>query len=546
MDQTPADMVGAGIGQAEQPPVNIIDALRSRGTMPSGLMESMRPPMMTPATMAASAITGGLNPTGVNPVDQRLHQENQENMQRMQMIDKIQERQRIARKEQLAASNTVLKDMLFGPNAIEDEKTRGPIAQQYFGNLKETTGLELPSSAVTAWTRGGPSSPARKEMAILLAGADAATDPAEKQALTEQAHKQFLARGGKDEEWPVLQKTLINPVYLESVNLPTKDKLAQQHAELETKKIANWSARNTEFKDRGEEKGVASWANDYSKRHFGKSIYEMNPENPVDAAQMQVARDYATLAAKKDIMTKEEAALDKFKAQERFRTDENIRQDEAKAKLTGKTPKVLLPAAVDKILAPFNQIDTFAIESRAMRAAWERANDAGLLPKDSGLYEKGRAGIKRAIDPNNIDLLTLRQLVAPAVVGLVDRGLNDEKGSRAMKMFEEQVAIVRNNPTKEGYERLFSLYDYLFGRLAQKQIAKLQMQKGRIPDDVIDHAEGIVKSIYPEGFPREPKFLQPKAVQTQASPLGRIVINPAGKEYSLAPGAPVPEGWRLK
>jgi hypothetical protein len=487
---------------------------------------------MSPGGVYGAAAAGGLNPSHPNPVMQQYGQQQDRNMQQAEMIERVTARKQAAANAQLKASHDVLKDMLFGKNAVEDESTRGVLSKQYSQVLSQVTGMQLPQGVTNAWAKGGPSQASQKEVATILAGADASSDddPLQKEMLVERAKNTYLSHGGNEKEWPIVQKTLTNPVYLESVNLPTKDKLAGQHADLETKQINNWASKHPEFKDTDKEKGVASWANQYSRRHFGKSIYEMNDANSQDAAQLQVAHDFARLQSAKSRMTEEQAALEKHKEQKRFDTDEAIRHDAAKAKMKGETPKSLLPAQVDKVLAPFNKIDTFATEAKALRSSWERAAEKGLLPSSTGIGSKLWAGGKRFLDPNDVDMLALRQLVAPITVGLIDRGLNDEKGSRAMKMFEEQVRLVRDNPTKEGYGRLFDLYEYLFGRLAQREIRKLDLQRGRIPDDVIDEAHNTVNSIYPTGFPTEPKWMTPKnPAPTTGAP---------GRGPLLAPGAP--------
>ena len=122
----------------------LVGALRSRGSMPAGLLEAMRPTPMTPETMAHAAVVGGLNPGIPTHVTQGYAQQDQQRMQQAAMIDRVQQHRHDAEAKRLGAASTVLKDMLFGPNAVQDEATRGVLSKQYAQTLGQTTGMQLP------------------------------------------------------------------------------------------------------------------------------------------------------------------------------------------------------------------------------------------------------------------------------------------------------------------------------------------------------------------------------------------------------------------
>lgn len=502
---TPPDMQVAGAASPPQDTQGLIGAMRSQGSIPSNLMESLR----SPRAAFAMAAAGGMNPGQPNPVFQQGMQLQNQQMQQYEMIQKQKERKAKQEMEKNKTTNSILEKLLFGDNAVENEDTRNILAKQYASGLSSAMGQPLPSGVVNSWTKGGPSNKSQVEIATTLAGAEVESDPQSKQILEAQAKRTFLAHGGKEQEWEQTKKLLTNPIYRESAKIPSQDSLVARHYDAETKRLSVWSSQNPEWKDQGHLKGLASWGNEYTRRKWGKSIDQFDPNIPEDAAKLQVAHDYAKFQAARNIKTEEEAALDKFREQEKIRTDEALRRKTQEAQIKGLNPPVLKPKQMDDIYKPWKTIETYFAESSAMRGSWERADQKNLLPKNAGQYQKWRSKYQRFINEGDTDLVTLKQLTSPIFIGLIDRGLNDEKGTRAMQMFHAQLDLVNNNPTVDAYEKLFGLYDYLFARLAMKELKKLELQKGRIPDEVIEDIRDTVKSLFPNGIPRDPSVTMP-------------------------------------
>jgi hypothetical protein len=142
-----------------------------------------------------------------------------------------------------------------------------------------------------------------------------------------------------------------------------------------------------------------------------------------------------------------------------------IRRDEKAGE-----PKPFSQLEADRNLKPVRTAELAFGFTATMRASIKSLAERELLPTDTTAAANWIAQGRRWWNKNDPELVALKNTALPYFIGMVDRGLADEKGARAFKIFEEQAKLVSQMPTKEGFEKLLDMSEGMFLEKAQKQL----------------------------------------------------------------------------
>lgn len=112
----------------------------------------------------------------------------------------------------------------------------------------------------------------------------------------------------------------------------------------------------------------------------------------------------------------------------------------------------------------------------------DKIGEKNLLPKDGANF----IGVARSrfnrewLNPTDPDFVTLKGLYGPVMIGMIDRGVFDEKGVRAFVAFQQQFDMVNNMPSRNALQQLMStLRDSMRNQMLQR--AALAQQAGLTP-----------------------------------------------------------------
>ncbi len=164
-DFTP-DLTAAGAAGPPANPAGLMDAMRSQGTPPAGLMAALAPQPLTGPSQAAYALTAGLNPTGINPVERQQNVEQEQRMQQVQLLQRAQQHQ-----QQLEFQKASQFVPLFNDLLKSDSEAGRVVGAKGMENILRSQGQQVPEGFAESFRTQLPSLDKRKEayMAILAA-----------------------------------------------------------------------------------------------------------------------------------------------------------------------------------------------------------------------------------------------------------------------------------------------------------------------------------------------------------------------------------------
>lgn len=469
--QTP-DLQAAGVPTPQetlsQPAV--MQALQPRGPMPGNVMQALGSAPVSPGLGFGSGVLAAIGGhPGQNPYLQQQQQGQGQQMQMLNMLDQMAHRQQleVQRQQELKErqqmhqlqrddiARTVLKDQLFGPNAAQEEGVRGVLAKQYAQKLGGV-GIEMPQSGVLAMSRGGPNQTNQKELAIKLAAVDNEQDPQQKAMLTQDAQRFFAQHGGKPEDWQSVNTTLRSDPYLESVNLPTKNKLRQQALDTQLKEFHLIKQQHPELAD---PKTAGDVAMLHRRLNNGKTYEQGDETSQQQAYNMAEYKRLATEEAKIHALEEsrmriqaaasanQDARQQAMFAQQQSTLEQKFAQQMAmlqeRQALKGKT------LAEEKRDAATAAAKSFLAQFKAIVPAMDKE---GFLPSREDWFASKEAGLHRTIRPENDVLREWYELQAN-MIGWA-RTVQNDIGPRAMAAFQETNRIMAQPPTKAGLERI--------------------------------------------------------------------------------------------
>lgn len=443
-----------------------------------------------------------------NPYLTRLDHEQSAKIERLKAVNEIQQKRAAKSLEDTKATRTVLEHLI---ETTEDKAQRDQFIDQYV-KLGQQAGIETPQAIVYGWKNSGMKSERIAALARDIdsyRGPDGKVSPQDRAKLAQTYAPFGLSDTALSDMIDKLDPSKPNSqASRDFYKLPNVTENKSKAADLQKKTRDNWVGDHPEFADneKAGRFGVAGYANEFTQDTYGRPLYSLSPDNPEDAKILKMARDYAYRRAEK---TTKEQADQKFNEDIRMKQAESdiIRQREiAVAQARGEVgaTKPMPVTARIKVLKPLDDADKGVGNLEIMRETAQNLNQKGFLPTGPTQAQSVLPRLKQWWNSNDVDILAMRQLTSPIMVGQIDRGMFDEKGSRSMQMFHAQIELVKNMPTLEGYNRLMDMYEYMYARMAQKTLRNLEAQEGHIDPTVIDEARRTFQATFPNGMPQDP------------------------------------------
>ncbi len=488
---------GANLHAAEQSAQSLLDALQNPPKL--GILDTIGASMSGFAAGARGE---------ANPYLAQLDKQQTAKIERLRLANDIQQK----RAEKSLADTKATRDVLKGLiEATEDKAQRDQYIDQYV-KLGQDAGIETPQAIVNGWKNSGMKSERITSLARDIdarRGPDGKISPQDRDALARTYAPFGLSATALDDMITKLDPSRPGTqAERDFYHLPNAEENKKKAIELRSKQTDLWIKEHPEFSDNEKAglNGVAGYAAEFARDTFGRNLYDLNPENPQDAKMLTMARDYAIARASK---TTKDQADRKFNEDRRTKQMESdlIKDREiavAQARGEAGATKPMPPTVRMKVLKPIDDAAKGVDALEIYRETAKNVADKGYLPTGPTQISTIGPRFRQWWNSNDTDVLALKQLTSPIMVGQIDRGLFDEKGSRSMQMFHQQIELVKNTPTLEGYNRLMDMYEYLYARMAQRNLAHLQAQRGRIDPTVIDEAETQVSQTFPKGIPQNP------------------------------------------
>jgi len=415
-------------------------------------------PMLAGASAALNTLGGGQ--PGANPylaqnqvaqhgmiqqINQvRLAQE--ADLHRQVQLQALQQKMQERAIKREDAARTMAGDLLFGKHALEDEGQRAAVAKQYGGFLSKL-GIPMNESIMASWSKGGPSQESQKQLALMLASADAEPDPASKGQLSANAQKYFLDHGGKPEDFTAVAQNLRNPAYLMSAHLPTPDDLKLKALQVQEKEAARITKDYPELV-KGDPAVIQDMIMQHRKIMGGKAYTEGTDEsrdmaynlakyNQAKAEEAKIARQLEM----RSILQQQQQQFSQGQLDQRLAAQDAMldKRLAAQAQSAAKKKDEAVKATAESFLNQF-------------KAIVPQMYDAGFLPRGTDFISSKAAILRRGIDPESPILREWFDLQAN-MIGWA-RSVQNDIGPRAMAAFHETNRVMSQPPTKEGLERI--------------------------------------------------------------------------------------------
>jgi len=507
----------------------LIDALRSQGTPPllpanmlSQSMQQSGPGPSIGLAMGSGALNAGSGGNAaLNPYLQQYQAQQNAQVQEALHYQHLQQQQAAQQLHRDELSNAIYKDLLFGPNAVEDEKVRGPLAAQYGQGISKVTGSPLSTGLVQSMTKGGPSMTSLKNLAILANMADTEQDPLLKQSKQQDAIKYFAQHGGDPAKYEETAAKLRDPLFRRMASLPDDESMQMEKFKLQDEMRKNWIGSHPEFADIKNEQGhtVVAGVTGYGDEIIRKmtrgqrSLFDLNDKVPLDKALIDVALDGGRAMAKAEAQKRTEQKLEADMQLAQKKSDiikERTGQlMEKRKELFPSQAGVMKPEDVKKALAPFAAADDAQGVFAQLEGSLDRMAKKGLVPTGPGPGQALSVKIQEFLQSGDSDATVFKKNILPAIIGLVDRGLMDEKNVRFKEAFIEKTRLAQQTPTLEAFKKLGDMYRYAFAVRAARQLYNLEATESARNPAVVKLAQDHFNVLYPQGMPGDPSLLKP-------------------------------------
>ena len=450
---TPVDLAAAGGTESPANQNQMLDALRPRGGLSEGLLDALKPAPPSTSRLFAEAVTGGLNPAGVNHYRaERLQQEQQAQrqalmtaqmaMQRQSQMEAIQARKAQREYQQNKAAFDALNKMVFDP-AIPLSARQG-LAKQFGAQAKQFLGIEIPTSILDQ----SIASPDVDR--VLLDLHRGMPDP-----LIRQAHPNL-----KPEDIPLFRGMLKNPAALESIKAKTPEQRAKDALDLDIKEGQAIQAQRPEMGS----KDISEAARLFSSLYPGKRFYEGTDEQQHAA----LAQATAIREAREDKVRRESEAA---------RLQNSLTLLGARADAKGEQPltpgqQVQMGKWLD---VTKGQAQTIRMIDNVLDQV-DRMSKKGILPTSTDY-----ASIKIAQFNRNIryrgdsDVMNFQNQFAPLAIGKIERGMLDDKGVRIKDAFGKVFNVPDEMPPAQAIKDYLNFYR---GELITSMRKDLEAKKG--------------------------------------------------------------------
>lgn len=472
----PPDMVGAGITPPAQDTNSMLQALQQAASRPLYTQ-----PGQAGATALAGAVAGWHGQQ--NPMLAQLQQQRQQDFQNQLQMTHI--------RNTLAQQEMKKTEALLGV-AAGLVKQGGPAAKMgapIFADSLGKMGYKVPEGFADALA------------SERLTFADIENI---RRAKVEGIPIQDLSKAYPNVSPQTVQSIYFQPVPQQAMKrygFKTDEELAREAAETKTAKANAWIASNPGFKDTEHLKGVLGYGQQFVRKNFQTNLEGLSPDNPADAQVIEMALDYAKDQAHK------QWSVDKAYEQKLIE-DRQTSITKLRAQLKSSEPKPLTPSAWATSTKGLKAAETGVSEMKVILGAAQSLSKDGYLPQTPGVFQTNVAALKRWWSlQGDQRKAAVDGFLNPVTIGIIDRGLNDEKGTRSVQIFHQQLETWQKYPTFETFKTMMETYDYLLYRAARRDVLNLNRQRGRIPDTDIQTAMDAMKEIWPEGPPPEPKWM---------------------------------------
>ena len=577
-DSTPATtMVSAGMEAPPRAPMNLLGALGG-GTLPPEVLALLAgpPPASTGAQLSNALGAGVFAGRGQpNPIAAEQYADQAARAQQTQSLLTILQQQRAAqhaqaveqRRAKIEQQRLLLDQQKFAQKKAEDEQARkerrlgavitvtqgvldktldpakrGPLAKQ-LETLYTQTGQPIPPSIVQAWAN--PDTGLSKDNQQMLASKLRSGLYTDSTLLQE-----FAAKGLSAAEYPDLKRYLLSPAGLRASGLPNDQDL---HKEFLALQKAKGDAFDAAHKEVGRGKPQGDYASELFRKERGKPIIEYNDNDPQDA----LALGKAVVGGKALAIADEER---KQKWEERkLRIQEEIKQRQEKEKIS-KGP--LSGTWIDKTKGE-------AVTPSKADFEKEPSRYRHLGASEEQMFNNTAVALKMVHDTGTLlDTLVKRYGTKVLAESLQEPTVFNQ----AKQFFGSQVGKrLRNDPDWGQFFNLVTELNIELARVVggsgQLRVTVLERLTeaglkgwetgnvghrilGTIETSIWNRRQSIINGGMTQGMrqygasPRETSLASPGGTTTSSGP--RIVISPDGKRRQLAPGYPLPEGYRFE
>ena len=582
-DTVPApDLVSAGVAAPPRAPMNLLGALGG-GSLPPEVLallagprpESMGQTLSNALGAGVFAGRGQANPIAAEQTAQhqaRVQQANSliqvlQRQQAMQQAAQQHEQRRALEQQKLAAAKaeydqarkerrvdsliTVTQGVL---NQTKDPAIKGPLAKQLEGLYKDT-GREVPPSVVQAWSEAGGL--AKEDQQALAAKLRSG------QYADAVLQREYERRGLPAAEYAQMKEYLTSSAGLRASGLPTDEELHTTHLRYLDAKGRAFDAMHKEV-GRGTPKG--DYAAEAYRRARGKPIVEHDDDNPQDVAALTTA-----------VQAGQQAALVDEQRKQAWEEHKLLLRDELAEKRAGKKEDLgpLSGAWVDR------EKGELVTPSKAdFKKSPERYRHIGATEEQ--MFNNSAVALRMVYDTGTLlDRLTARYGTKALAESIEEPTIFNQ----AKQFFGSKIGkTIRNDPDWAQFFNLVTESNIELARVVggsgQLRVTVLQQLKeaglkgwetanvghrilGTIETSVWNRRQSILSGGTTQGMrgygvsPREtggplakPATGQSPVMPAPATPSApttpRVVIGPDGKRRPLAPGYPLPEGYRLE
>lgn len=151
----------------------------------------------------------------------------------------------------------------------------------------------------------------------------------------------------------------------------------------------------------------------------------------------------------------QEQRLNEAKIQE---LEQKQKLDEAKTRALGTGQKPPTPTQLKHYIDPGLQAVALLNDLQRLEGHYENLEKRGYLPPPgASRFQVIQANLRRQyLDPFDPDIYAIQQMTGPTFMGRVDRGLYGETGTRAVKIFEEQIKQAQEFASLPAFKQLIS------------------------------------------------------------------------------------------
>lgn len=450
----------------------LIDALRSRGTLPANLAQTMQPVGGGSNTGLAvgsgmlNALSGGN--AAMNPYLQQQQEQQNKQFWQQRELARMQTQEQSRRAKQDEAAYTISKDLMRSESP-DARKAGAQGVVRYLGTLgipKE----QMPTGIVEGLaSRRMTDADVNSMLRDIHMGMDDQALAVKYQNASPADIQQ--ARTAKD-----------SPVALKALGLKTPEEQLKTTYDL---RIAAANALKAEHPELAGDANTVGAIQMKARELFQKDYAELS--------SVEQQRAYAAAIADKQareddlLRRKGEMDLSKLLMGLQFKVNNPT------------AAKPLPPQTKLKILEPFTKIQGVTQGVAMVEDAIDELDKIGALPKGNDVASQYSAKLYRStVLKNHPAVVKFEQLWGPVSIGQIDRGMFDEKGVRAVQAFQKQLNAVDNMPPAQAMKEYLATVRRELERKMGDDVTNLE-GIDNMPPDVLQQATRMYTNTFGKG-----------------------------------------------